>query len=80
MEISNIWFDDKNIFLKTKQGVKKSMPLKWFPRLEKATEQQRKNLNSLPLEFIGKKSKIIYDIVIAPKLVALQATNLISTH
>lgn len=80
MEISNIWFDDKNIFLKTKQGVKKSMPLKWFPRLEKATEQQRKNLNSLPLEFIGKKSKIIYDIVIARKLVALQATNLISTH
>ena len=56
------------------------MPLKWFPRLEKATEQQRKNLNSLPLEFIGKKSKMIYDIVIARKLVALQATNLISTH
>lgn len=80
MEILNIWFDDKNIFLKTKQGVEKSMPLKWFPRLEKATEQQRKNLNSLPLEFIGKKSKIIYDIVIARKLVALQATNLISTH
>lgn len=80
MEISNIWFDDKNIFLKTKQGVEKSMPLKWFPRLEKATEQQRKNLNSLPLEFIGKKLKIIYDIVIARKLVALQATNLISTH
>lgn len=80
MEILNIWFDDKNIFLKTKQGVEKSMPLKWFPRLEKATEQQRKNLNSLPLEFIGKKLKIIYDIVIARKLVALQATNLISTH
>jgi hypothetical protein len=80
MEILNIWFDDKNIFLKTKQGDEKSMPLKWFPRLEKATEQQRKNLNSLPLEFIGKKSKIIYDIVIARKLVALQATNLISTH
>lgn len=80
MEILNIWFDDKNIFLKTKQGVEKSMPLKWFPRLKKATEQQRKNLNSLPLEFIGKKSKIIYDIVIARKLVALQATNLISTH
>lgn len=80
MEISNIWFDDKNIFLKTKQGVEKSMPLKWFPRLKKATEQQRKNLNSLPLEFIGKKLKIIYDIVIARKLVALQATNLISTH
>ena len=48
MEILNIWFDDKNIFLKTKQGVEKSMPLKWFPRLEKATEQQRKNFELSP--------------------------------
>ena len=48
MEILNIWFDDKNIFFKTKQGVEKSMPLKWFPRLEKATEQQRKNFELSP--------------------------------
>ena len=48
MEISNIWFDDKNNFLKTKQGVEKSMPLKWFPRLEKATEQQRQNFELSP--------------------------------
>ena len=48
MEILNIWFDVKNIFLKTKQGVKKCMPLKWFPRLEKATEQQRKKIELSP--------------------------------
>ena len=48
MEISNIWFDDKNIFLKTKQGIEKSMPLKWFPRLEKATEEQRQNFELSP--------------------------------
>lgn len=37
MEVTKIWFDSKNIFLKTKEGIEKSMPLKWFPRLEKAT-------------------------------------------
>ena len=27
MEISKIWFEDNSIFLKTKTGVEKSMPL-----------------------------------------------------
>lgn len=48
MEILNIWFDHENIFLKTKEGVEKSMPLKWFPRLEKATDHQRKNYELSP--------------------------------
>ncbi len=48
MEILKIWFDNKNIFLKTKKGIEKSMPLKWFPRLEKATEQQKRNFELSP--------------------------------
>lgn len=48
MEALKIWFDNKNIFLKTKGGVEKSMPLKWFPRLENATTQQRENFERSP--------------------------------
>lgn len=48
MEILKIWFDYKNIFLETKEGIKKSMPLKWFPRLENATTQQRENFELSP--------------------------------
>lgn len=43
MEVSKIWFDNDNIFLKTQEGEEKSMPLKWFPRLEKASKKQREN-------------------------------------
>lgn len=48
MELSKIWFDSENIFLKTKEGVEKSMPLRWFPRLENATVEQRDNFELSP--------------------------------
>ena len=48
MDVLKIWFDNKNIFLKTKTGIEKSMPLKWFPRLENATSKQRKNFQLSP--------------------------------
>ena len=48
MEVQKIWFDSSNIFLKTKKGIEKSMPLKWFPRLEKATSKQRGNYELSP--------------------------------
>ena len=48
MEVTKIWFDSKNIFLKTKEGKEKSMPLKWFPRLEKATAKQRNDFELSP--------------------------------
>lgn len=48
MEILKIWFDSENIFLKTKEGVQKSMPLKWFPRLNNATTQQREDFELSP--------------------------------
>ena len=48
MDVLKIWFDNKNIFLKTKTGIEKSMPLKWFPRLENATSKQRENFQLSP--------------------------------
>lgn len=48
MEVQKMWFDNKNIFLKTNEGIEKSMPLKWFPRLEKATPKQRNNFELSP--------------------------------
>ncbi|QMU63362.1 MAG: DUF2442 domain-containing protein [Flavobacteriaceae bacterium] len=48
MEVLKIWFDNKNIFLKTKKGIEKSMPLKWFPRLQNATPKQREGFELSP--------------------------------
>ena len=48
MDISKIWFEDNSIFLKTKTGIEKSMPLRWFPKLENADTTQRKNFELSP--------------------------------
>ncbi|MCB0515469.1 MAG: DUF2442 domain-containing protein [Chitinophagales bacterium] len=48
MEVLKIWFDKENIFLKTKAGIEKSMPLKWFPKLQNATLKQRENFKLSP--------------------------------
>lgn len=48
MEVSKIWFEDEQIFLKTIEGVEKAMPLKWFPRLHKATPEQREKFELSP--------------------------------
>lgn len=48
MEILKIWFENNSIFLETKKGIIKSMPLKWFPKLEKATNEQRLNYELSP--------------------------------
>ncbi len=41
-------FRDENIFLETVNGTVKSMPLRWFKRLEKATQEQRENFTLSP--------------------------------
>ncbi len=41
--ILKVWFSDDKLSIETKDGVTKSLPLKWFPRLEKATAPQREN-------------------------------------
>lgn len=55
MEIQKVWFINEKIFIKTSEGIEKSMPLKWFPRLEQATPEKRETtLNYLHLEYTGK--------------------------
>jgi len=38
---SNIWFDEDNMWLNLSDGRQLSVPLAYFPRLQKATSQQR---------------------------------------
>ena len=48
MEIQKVWFINEKIFIKTSEGIEKSMPLKWFPRLERATPEQRDKFELSP--------------------------------
>lgn len=48
MEILKIWFDDKNIFIKTNNGKEASLPLEWFPKLDNANTQQKENYELSP--------------------------------
>lgn len=43
MRLEKVWFDRDFIFVKTDIGHIVGSPLEWFPRLQNATEQQRKN-------------------------------------
>jgi Protein of unknown function (DUF2442) len=38
----NIWFDAQRVFAEYHDGRIVGMPLSWFPRLEKASDKQRK--------------------------------------
>ncbi len=49
-DIQRVWFSDDKISIETKTGVIKSHPLRWFPRLEKATVEQR---NKFELSHFG---------------------------
>ncbi len=48
MDVVCIWFDQDHIFLKTTEGIEKSMPLEWFPKLAQATPKQRENFERSP--------------------------------
>ncbi|TCD12629.1 DUF2442 domain-containing protein [Pedobacter frigidisoli] len=50
MEINviKVWFDDKNIFIKTSADEVKSHPLNWFPRLQKAKISSLENFTLSP--------------------------------
>ena len=39
--IKKLWFADERIFVETAQGKTMSQPMRFFPRLQRATEQQR---------------------------------------
>ncbi len=40
LKIEKVWFDTENIFIQTNDGTEKSHPLKWFPQLCNATNEQ----------------------------------------
>jgi len=48
MKIEKVWFDATHIFIKTIDGIEKSMLLSWFPKLENAEEQQQNNFELSP--------------------------------
>jgi hypothetical protein len=35
----NVWFEDDKIFIQTSNGEKRSHPLSWFPKLQKASKE-----------------------------------------
>jgi len=37
--IINVWFEDDKIFIQTSNGEKRSHPLSWFPKLQKASKE-----------------------------------------
>ncbi|REG77491.1 DUF2442 domain-containing protein [Algoriphagus antarcticus] len=37
--IINVWFEDDKIFIQTSNGEKRSHPLNWFPKLQKASKE-----------------------------------------
>ena len=41
MKITKIWFDTNNIYVQTENGKVLSQPLKYYPRLKKASDDER---------------------------------------
>lgn len=50
MKIKKLWFDEENLYVQTDSGHIIGNPLKWFVRLNNATQQQRNNYEIGPLQ------------------------------
>ncbi len=46
--ISKVWFEDDKIFVQTKNGEKRSHPLCWFPKLQKASKEALESFTLSP--------------------------------
>ena len=42
LRVSRLWFSNERLFIETNKNEVLSQPLKFYPRLKKATEMQRK--------------------------------------
>ncbi|MDO9634212.1 MAG: DUF2442 domain-containing protein [Paludibacter sp.] len=42
-DLKRLWFSADRIFIETKEGAVKSMPLEWFPRLKNATPAEKED-------------------------------------
>jgi hypothetical protein len=43
IEMRKVWFRDDSIFIQTISGEERSLPLKWFPGLLNASNDEREN-------------------------------------
>jgi hypothetical protein len=41
MKVEKVWFSDERLFIETNQNTTLSQPLKFYPRLKVATDEQR---------------------------------------
>lgn len=48
IKIKKIWFTELEIYIETVDGQKLCHPLSYFPKLQSATEEQRKNYELSP--------------------------------
>jgi hypothetical protein len=46
--INNLWFENDRIFIETVKGEKLSQPMRFFPRLQKASVAQKKQWTESP--------------------------------
>ncbi|MDR0814974.1 MAG: DUF2442 domain-containing protein [Bacteroidales bacterium] len=46
--VKNIWFADERIFIETAKGEVMSQPMRFFPRLRQATDNQRSTWTESP--------------------------------
>ncbi len=47
-DIKQVGFKDESIFIETQDGTVQSMPLRWFSRLERASQEQRERFTLSP--------------------------------
>ena len=47
--INKLWFDDERIYIENINGVVHSQPMRFFPRLSKAADEQRSEWIESPL-------------------------------
>lgn len=48
IKVKKVWLDNERIFIETDKGEVKSHPFSWFPRLFKATPEERRKFELSP--------------------------------
>lgn len=48
INVAKVWFENGNIFVRTIEGITKSHPLSWFPRLQRAPQALLENFTLSP--------------------------------
>ena len=48
IEVKKVWFQNDSIFIQTVAGEERNHPLKWFPKLLNASNEERENFELSP--------------------------------